>query len=209
MSHCANTQTVQGSCLSSGPSQGLAQGQFTLPKPALQEPLEQILIEVMEEGSLSSSLHSLRFQALGTGHCSSDPGVMKSGLLLPASRSGERLQGQECSLDITYTSREVSIQEKLRVEQTVATLQVKLEGPRSFTPKIMAFNAIVKLMKKTFPTKVLVSTDSPPKRGRGEYSLSPTQNQQHSYRGTKTLSVRSFFMILVTLNTWMTCNKRS
>ena len=53
----------------------------------------------------------------------------------------------------------------------MATLQAQLKAPRSSTPKVMAFNAIVDHIRKTIPTEVLLNTDSPQKRGRGwEYA---------------------------------------
>ena len=66
-------------------------------------------------------------------------------------------------------STEAPVQEKLKqLEQTVATLPAQLQTPQSSTPKITALIAIVELVKDTIPTEVLVATNSPHKRGRGE-----------------------------------------
>ena len=68
-------------------------------------------------------------------------------------------------------SQTVHIQAKIRqLEKTVAALQAQLQAPPSTTPKVTAFNAIVVLIKDNLPTEILVQTQSPQKRGRGEAS---------------------------------------
>ena len=57
------------------------------------------------------------------------------------------------------------------LQKTVATIQAQLEAPHSTTLKMTAFNAIVHLVRKTTPTEVLVTTDSPQKKGRGEHTV--------------------------------------
>ena len=65
----------------------------------------------------------------------------------------------------------IDMKEKLKqLEKAVSSLQAQLQAPPSTTPKVMAFNAIVDLIKDTIQTEVLVQTQSPQKRGRGEAS---------------------------------------
>ena len=54
--------------------------------------------------------------------------------------------------------------------KTLASLQAQLRAPPSTAPKVTAFNVIVDLINDNLPTEVLVQTQSPQKRGRGEAS---------------------------------------
>ena len=53
---------------------------------------------------------------------------------------------------------------------------LKGQGPslklswRSSVPKLSAFNAIVDLVKEIFSHEICISTDSPQKKGRGDYA---------------------------------------
>ena len=63
------------------------------------------------------------------------------------------------------SSNKVSVKEKvIQLEKTVAFLQAQLQAPPS------AYNAIVELMKDSIPTEVLITTESPHKKDRGESS---------------------------------------
>ena len=79
---------------------------------------------------------------------------------------------QEGLGDNTSVSKPAEMQEKIKqLEKTVAALQAQLTShPQSSTPKVMAFNAVVELIRDNIPTEVLVETRFPQKRGRGEAS---------------------------------------
>ena len=79
----------------SGPNTGVlmrtGRGQFSLPKPALPESQEEILIEVTGKESPSGSLKSHKSQASSSGYCIHDPAAVKSRLPVSAPRLGRLL----------------------------------------------------------------------------------------------------------------------
>ena len=79
------------------------QDQFFLPKPALQETQEEILIEVMWKESPSGPIENLKSKASSTRFRSHDLVSVKSRLPVPIPRSGALLQdslGQDRCCDL-------------------------------------------------------------------------------------------------------------
>ena len=75
----------------------------------------------------------------------------------------------------------------------MASLQAQLQAPQSSLPKLTTFNAIVELVKDTLPTEVLITTDSPQKRGRGDSaSLFEPQAEQVAHLPWHEDTVRAF-----------------
>ena len=157
--HLQQVQSLTPEC------QGLGSGCLDLPQLNLAPHQCQQLLELQMRSLMTCFSSSSSQASLWSFPSSKEPVGSSTSSWMNLDTDSSRPNGSGG----VQISQEASLQEKLKtLEQTVASLQAQLQVLQSSIPKVTAFITIVDIVKDTLLTEILVSTESPQKRGRGD-----------------------------------------